>query len=784
MLKDEYANLISSLNAEKFRVFVQAYLTERYVNNSVYITDGPYDGGNDLTIIVNDREVKKNIQITVQKENLEKKIDEDLTKAKDNVGQYSYMNRLDFYYSRKITNSSKDALKLHAELDYGIDLNLIDGTLLSQELETYPKVRSKLFELLNIKVENEFVKVDKQTKVVYDMLANAQETGEMKKQFVLSFIFTFLYENPNSTIDELMAGVSEKLPHAPDIKFFRDNLSSLKGKGIILTDDTKKLFSLSEDKTKEIADIYSKALIQETQLKNSLEQVLTDYNLIEFTNELTEFIVKVYQANYMMDVDEISGNNKPSPLTKIMFELKSFIKNKGLDDEKTSNLTRDVLKACNDNEYLNKVSASILFANLYESDKLDGYLSNRKQYFYLDTQILLRLICYQYKDVEWPDLAFKSVKDFAETVKASKHPIILHTTYNYLIEVANHIQEALKLQRFYNFSSYRFERKSKNVFCNFYFYLQDSGALEENISFQEFISDLLGEEIPPYDRYDFSNWVARKLNKLYSMLDIDVISTPFYDDFQAFKKEYEIQLAYADKYRPDKVMDNDIQLILYLSSLTNHLDERLAIRSEPFIVTWDKEFYTFRKALMQKFQDKGYGYFYVYSPSKLSDRISVSSFKLNPKSIDYNIISLTESNFNILYKTASYIDVLSYFFEKKDISDLRTAQKLLEMEKRSQNVDAKFDAEEVFEDSSDIQDVLLNIRKHYTDKTEVFTFNDVVRVFENNELTESVLAILNNAATKQTQGKEIDNSFFDEFNILIKKASESEMNGEMNGNQA
>jgi hypothetical protein len=760
------------LNAEKFRVFIKGYLTEKYAENEVYITDGPYDGGNDLTIIANGREIKKNLQVTVQKENLDKKITEDLIKANANVAKFSYLNRLEFYYSQKITNSYRNDQKLNAEINYAIDLNIIDANFLAQDLESYPKSRKKLLDLLNIKEDNEFVKVDKQTKVVYDMLANAQETGEMKKQFVLSFIFTYLYENPRTTIEDLMTGIGKKLPFAPDLKFFRDNLSALKGKGTIITEETKKLFSLSVEKTKEVDDIYAQALIQENQLKQALELVLTKYDLVEITNELSDFIVKAYQANYMMDVDELSHRSKASPVTKIMFELRSYLKNKGVEDSKTEVLTREVLKACNDNDYLNKVSASILFANLYESDKLDDYLNNRSQYFYLDTQILLRLICFQYKDVEWDDLAFKSVKDFYQTVRGSKHSITLLTTYNYLVEVASHFQEALRLQRFYDLPNYHFEKKSRNVFCNFYFFLQHGGLIEEDTSLEDFFDDLLGIDIPGYDRYDFIHVVAKRLSDLYSMMNIEVISIEYLEDFQLFKKEYEIQLAYDDKFRPSKVIDNDIQLIIELSNLNNHLDNRLAIRSEPFLVTWDREFYTFRKTLMDKFQIKGYGYFYIYSPSKLSDRVSVASFKLNPKSIDYNIISLTENNFNLLYKTSSYIDILSYFFEKRDLSELQTAQKLLAMESHTKNVDGKIEKEEVFEDSSDIQGVLLGIRKHYMDNAEAFTFEDLVKVFENNEMTEYVLAIIEKARkVKQTTESEDKNSVFIELNELMKKAS-------------
>ena len=73
--------LISSLSEDNFRRLVQEYLKEKYKTSNVRITDGPYDGGNDLEIIIGDKDIKRNIQVTVQKSDYEKKLEKDLQKA-------------------------------------------------------------------------------------------------------------------------------------------------------------------------------------------------------------------------------------------------------------------------------------------------------------------------------------------------------------------------------------------------------------------------------------------------------------------------------------------------------------------------------------------------------------------------------------------------------------------------------------------------------------------------------------------------------------------------------
>ena len=118
----EISKLISTLTEINFKEYIKEYTKNKYKTTQVRIIDGPYDGGNDLEIILpNDKELKKNIQITVQKVNYEKKLIEDIKKAQENVSNYSYLNSLDFYISQNISKEIRNRLEQMAEIDYGIN---------------------------------------------------------------------------------------------------------------------------------------------------------------------------------------------------------------------------------------------------------------------------------------------------------------------------------------------------------------------------------------------------------------------------------------------------------------------------------------------------------------------------------------------------------------------------------------------------------------------------------------------------------------------------------------
>lgn len=111
-MKEELVKLINGLSEDHFNLLVKNYVKEYYNTPNVRITNGPYDGGIDLEIFANEKELRKNIQITVQKNGIEGKIESDLNKSRENVKKFAYQKKLDFYTSSTITKSKKNEHKV------------------------------------------------------------------------------------------------------------------------------------------------------------------------------------------------------------------------------------------------------------------------------------------------------------------------------------------------------------------------------------------------------------------------------------------------------------------------------------------------------------------------------------------------------------------------------------------------------------------------------------------------------------------------------------------------
>lgn len=773
-MSKELNNLISALSEDNFKKLVQEYLKEKYKTPHVRIVDGPYDGGNDLEILIGETEIRKNIQVTVQKTSIEKKLDEDLEKSKQNVTKYEYQKSLDFYISQNISKDKRNELELHAEVDYGIQLKIIDGNILSQEAEKYKSIHDFTYQAHNIQNDNLTI-ADKQTKILFDVLTLDKNSVEIKKNFINSYIFSYLFTCPDSTLKDIFGYINPHLNNTLHIDYLEKELNYLRLKQQLISPTDKKKYQLSEDKKSDISAIFSNVSSQEASLKEMIDGFINKNNIKCTCDELVGILYKLYRENYTIDIEELKNTNNSfsASIRKIFNDLTSFFTKKGIPQSNSKTLATELLKLCNSNEYLNKLSSIHLFTNLYSSDKLEKYINGNVKEILIDTQILIRIICILFNEkFDYSDTALQSVKILLNTFTKFKDKVKLISTYDYVGEVVGHMMEALKLQRFMNLPIISKLGNSKNVFYNVFLELKRNDILDEETDFYEFISEIVDEEIGEGDEDLLYKLLLNKIEEILQLADIELIYHPTYQNYLAIKREYEIALANASKERSYNARENDLRTILYLATKENHVNEETGEMNEPFLVTFDSAFYIFRKKLLDA--HKTLSFWYIYSPLKIVDRLSVMNFTVNPQSINLNIIALTETNFNYSSKTTSFLDVISSFFYTNDVSKLSIINKLAKLKKSSQNVDEVPVVDE-FKDREDdnLTTLLLNLRNHYHTIEAKYKFDDVVQVFEIPKFENNIISIFESSL------KDFKTTFtwtflFDRFDALIETSKKEE----------
>ena len=678
-LQEEYKNIISTLSENMFRDFVKEYVKAYWKTDEVEITDGPWDGGVDLVFYKNNVPEKRNIQVTVQ-DKYETKLMNDVIKSKKNVDMYSYQSSLYFFISKPISHSKKDELNDKAERDYDISLRIYDANKLACDIERYPKVRAFLMSLFSPKLLSKPT-FDIKNKVIYDMFTTGSNVANIKYDFINSFIQYYLLENSKKTIDDIQKQVNTQLTDNLSQKTILSQLDYQVKRGILVKDNFQR-YSLSATTRGEFEKLRETSEILLQSLVLTIQQCLEKYGLHKFTNQVCNKLIELYNAHYNSEIEEISQSRDSKNISehKVFEDLEGYLKTLPYTGE-VNTVVKDILLSVSDNVYLNKIAVTTMFTNLFKSNSFEEYFSVFKKNIYLDTQVLLQVICWSFKNTDYDDMQYGAVKYLMQQVTSQKDKVCLLTTREYVEEAVYHLWEAYQLQRLLQIPAITELGPSKNVFFNFYLHLLNIGEAIY-ADFTDFLYDLLGDDISVegMGQNEFIHEISGRIEKNLEYCGIEVITTRYYDELRVAQKEYDLHLLDKRYSKPRRAQNNDLICMLYLSEECNHINPDSNLLDEPFFITWDSTFYTFRKKFLNKF--KGRSYFYIYTPMKFANRLSVMNLKINTACINYDIISLAENNFKYSNESISFIDTLSSFFRSDDANNWKLGQKLATMRKQ------------------------------------------------------------------------------------------------------
>ena len=206
-------HLISLLDAcekHEFDEVVKIYLVQEYGFKKIVRTDGGHDTGLDLKVFDSGGQSIQ-YQVTIQKSNtpaeeraFEKKLREDLVKAKTNHETYKYSNKLIFFHSKELTNARIRHYEKLAFKEFSIDLELIEANRIAEEAENIIDIQTLLYKA------NELDKYqlkastfdDESENLMFDLISFGR-ASEFKVQIIEAFILLSFYTKGELTVDEI-----------------------------------------------------------------------------------------------------------------------------------------------------------------------------------------------------------------------------------------------------------------------------------------------------------------------------------------------------------------------------------------------------------------------------------------------------------------------------------------------------------------------------------------------------------------------------------------------------
>lgn len=662
-----YANLIKALSENQFKELVQVLNKCKYETKDVVITDGCYDGGNDLRIIKSGKDIRRNIQVTVQTTGFEAKVMDDVAKAAKNVKHNAYLAQLDYYVNYRISLDKQNNLSTKAETDYGITLRFYDGSSLANLVLEYPRLRTWLHDVQLSAFPNDNkspLNLDDRTKILYDSISMGAGSQEMKGSFISAYFLYYLYEKGSSTVSE----VSDYLDSIFFKRIKRGYYASLAGtlvrsSSIEAVPGTKpKEYVLSNESRIHLDTLLAFSEREERKIIAECESLLSRYGVTLDIQDLARNITDLFDENYRVDIYELTTHeqNGESQLNKISSRLIQYVTEKtpGLTPESRTRLVEEILQIFTSSDVFNRNSVSKMFLTLFQDDKLDEYLSRQSRTIIWDTQVLLRLLSLLlFGDSHISDSSYDVVKSLRTAIKESSVPIHSYATYGYIKETAIHVREAIRLERFLSIPGFKYLGKSKNVIFNYYDEIQSQTDLG---SLSDYLSDKLNVDISLPDR-QLDDEIFNSLFDILKLSEIEPISTSSIPDNEGYQRQYDFALSDGvGSKKSQSARHHDLNALLLLSRFADEEGQTA------YLITWDKTFYKVRESF-SKFKELNE--WYIYSPQKFTNTLSVINFQVDVSSVNSGIISIM-NDINAGNEQPSVIDLLSSMFAGKQLKGI------------------------------------------------------------------------------------------------------------------
>lgn len=500
-----------------------------------------------------------------------------------------------------------------------------------------------------------------ENKILFDFISFGNSTTEIKTQIIESYILHKLLDSNKLTHETIKDGLEEYLDYTLTPDFFRRSIEKLRTKKRIeFNKETQELY-LSSDEKQRLIKVQSLFNDNKELFLLYYSDIIERYELKDHSDEILEKLKEFFVVNYNIDIKEIRDEDSYDNEDSILEEFLAYIKTL-LDEKDSINLVKDLLKLCEESDFILRLSASTVIGNLTNPVHFENYVRKQKRLVYLDTQLILHALCTGYlSNCEYDNVYFRIVDELLKFQKLNPNIEFRFSRY-YLSEVAYQLKMALLLIPFEGTTEHKL---STNVFYEFYEYLHSNDLLEDgHQSFADFLENWLLVTEDDALEPDCEKIISSNIGTLLlDELSISVTTLPFYEDketavsvLDGIIKDRSNKLSSKSHY----IMSNDALMVCHLSNKEIHQDE-------PFFLTWDKSFTPFRSAFKQKFKRQELISWHLFNPSKFINHMSLLEFKIDPKTITNDYLPILDS-LGLHEKAKTIFDSMNRLTDIKDIS--------------------------------------------------------------------------------------------------------------------
>lgn len=751
--------LLDSLEKREFDKIVKIYLGKEYDFQSIVFTDGKNDTGIDIKVFDYNKK-KIQYQLTVQKSttkseksSFEKKLIEDLVKAKTNYEEFGYSDKLIFFYSKSLTNEKIREYEKLAFKDYNINLEIIEAIRLAQEAENIIEIQSELYKINELDKFNTDNSQFENT-LFYDLLSFGRPT-EFKIQVIESFVLQLFYTNEKLTKDEIKEACEKKFEVEENDFFYERLINRFLTEKQIFKEKTESNYSLTPSEKRKLKLKNDQFELDKNVFLKNINEILLLYGQEGNIDDYIIQLKQLYFDNFNTDLKDVIANDTEFHISSIFKPFMKFIESKLTEKEKSfaKEIAIKLLNYCLTNKFIQKLAATKVYTSKIDNTRLENYLSSKKKIF-VDTSVGLFGLCYFYNPkTSYDNYFYRATKTLIEYSK--KENIQLHISERYIWEIQNHLRDAFRLIPFSQIQNFSVLGSSRNVFYNFYNYLIKSGEIDSEKKFSEFLND-----------FGFSEGGSKEsFNSIleHSLLNVNIVTEVIPKEYKIDEANRLFEEAMFKYYKTKTTFARNCDSIM----LEFLADKDVEVHPvSPVFLTWDKTFFETHAKYIQKFPNSQN--WLILTPNKIVDIYALLKFSINSETVTENLLALISDD--IITNTHSLVDTLAFVLNPNDKIGLEYTSRLAKIRESEINQihNAEFTPPENFEGQAVIDDIFFSLTNHFKESNKL---NEFKAIFTKEEFIDEVIKLLVDAIDDFYRNQKINDKLFSDFETLIVKAN-------------
>lgn len=473
----------------------------------------------------------------------------------------------------------------------------------------------------------------------YDFLKFSRASGELKRDIIRCFVLRLMAkEGPiqesiiKSKVDEFVGKTTL------DAHTYCLNGLSSKGK-IEVVHETPKTYSLTSDEQQRLTDYANDCSHNKMQFRNDIQTILngtaladkTDEVLVEFKNLVTQRLksAAIVVDNLGLNYEETEDEN-------------SFLKflNSDINDiEISKKIYKEIIALCRSNDIVYRLCAGSFMSSLVSTTEYNGNPQMYRRDVFLDTQVILPILCVVYDDFEPGRLYdYKIARDLISIAKNEKNGLSLKFANTYITEVKGHLAQALQLIELADAENRKFELRTNNVFYNHYADLKDSDKLPDDIiTFKDYLYILFNLE--DYDAEDdyknfLDNSLADQIKYLLSEANIELFYLPSYTYEDTKKSEIAFNAVLKYNEKSSATLEHDVRMGQYLFDWED--------KPKLFFISRDHSFDLYRKKYAGLFCRANPYFWQLFTPVNFVNSIDLIEMKFDPQVLSEDLLLLVD----------------------------------------------------------------------------------------------------------------------------------------------